>query len=101
MMRSSEIAKIDLPQIIMMRTLNFEINWADYNVLMSKPIRIERDNYSRTRRYERTHARTPNQNQKLNGRNIRTALLHRSVREIPFGIDKMNGSHAQRTHKSK
>ncbi len=45
----------------------------------------------------RTHARTPNEKEKFNGRKIHTTLLYRSVREIPFGIDKNNGSHAQRT----
>jgi len=38
---------------------------------------------------------TPNQKEKLNGRVIRTTVLSRMVREIPFGIDKTDGSHAQ------
>ena len=52
----------------------------------------------------RTHARTramENQKEKLNWRRIRNTLLYRSGCEIPFGIDKTDGSHAQRTPKSK
>jgi hypothetical protein len=60
-------------------------------------IRIKHDNYShgrtRARTRARTHARAPNQEQ-LNGRKIRTTLLYRFVRKIPFGIDKKDVSHA-------
>jgi hypothetical protein len=37
--------------------------------------------------HARTRARTPNQKENLIGRNIRTTILYRSGREIPFGID--------------
>jgi hypothetical protein len=40
---------------------------------------------------------TPNLNEKLDGRVIRTTVISRTVREIPFGIDKTDGSHAQLT----
>ena len=50
----------------------------------------------------RTHARKPNNKEKLNGRKIPITLLYRSVlREIPFGIDKTYASHAQRNRESK
>ena len=45
----------------------------------------------------RKEANTPNQKEKLDGRKIRTTAVWRTVREIPFGIDKTDGSHAQRT----
>ena len=48
-----------------------------------------------------TDAGTPNQKEQLNGLKIRITLLYRSVREIPFEIDKTDGPHAQRTRKSK
>ena len=91
--------------------LYFERNKVDnYEFVSKNIIRIEHDNYSCTlRSYARTHARTrarrPNQKKKLHGRKIRRTLLYRSVREIvygtvPFGIDKTDGSHAQRTRKS-
>ena len=52
--------------------------------------------------FVRTDARpTRNQKEKLNGRVICTTVVSRTVREIPFGIDKTDGSHAQRTRKSK
>ncbi len=35
--------------------------------------------------------------EKLDGRVIRTTVVWRTVREIPFGIDKTDGSHAQLT----
>jgi hypothetical protein len=34
------------------------------------------------------HDETENKKEKFNGRKIRTTLPNRSVREIPFGIDK-------------
>ena len=40
---------------------------------------------------------TRNQKEKLDGRKIRTTAVSRTVREIPFGIDKTDGSHAQLT----
>ncbi len=40
---------------------------------------------------------TRNQKEKLDGRMIRTTVVWRSVREILFGIDKTDGSHAQLT----
>ncbi len=40
---------------------------------------------------------TRNQKEKLDGRVIRTTAVSRKVREIPFGIDKTDGSHAQLT----
>ncbi len=45
----------------------------------------------------RKDAKTPNQKEKLGGRVIRTTVVSRTVGEIPFGIDKTNGSHAQLT----
>ena len=45
----------------------------------------------------RADVNTPNQKEKLNGRVIRTTVVWRTVREIPFGIDKTDGSHAQVT----
>ncbi len=44
---------------------------------------------------------TPNQKEKLDGCKIRTTAVSRTVREIPFGIDKTDGSHAQLTRKEK
>ena len=46
---------------------------------------------------DRTYANTPNQKEKLDGRVIRITVVSRTVREIPFGIDKTDGSHAQLT----
>ena len=48
---------------------------------------------------DRTQGRstTPNQKKKLDGRMIRTTVVSRTVREIPFVIDKTDGSHAQLT----
>ncbi len=40
---------------------------------------------------------TRNQKDKLDGRVIHTTAVSRTVREIPFGIDKTGGSHAQLT----
>ncbi len=40
---------------------------------------------------------TRNQKEKLDGRKIRTTAVSRTLREIPFGIDKTDGSHAQLT----
>ena len=40
---------------------------------------------------------TPNQKEKLDGRVIRTTVVSRTLREILFGIDKTDGSHAQLT----
>ena len=40
---------------------------------------------------------TTNQKEKLDGRKIRTMAIWRYIREIPFGIDKTDGSHAQLT----
>jgi hypothetical protein len=40
---------------------------------------------------------TTNQKEKLDGRKIRTTAVSRTIREIPFGIDKTDGSHAQLT----
>ncbi len=47
----------------------------------------------------RTHGReaTTNQKEKLDGRKIRTTVVSRTIREISFGIDKTDGSHAQLT----
>ncbi len=45
----------------------------------------------------RTEVNTPNQKEKLDGRMIRTTVVWRTVREILFGIDKTDGSHAQLT----
>ena len=45
----------------------------------------------------RKDAETPNQKEKLGGRVIRTTVVSRTVSEIPFGIDKTDGSHAQLT----
>ena len=45
----------------------------------------------------RADAESPNQKEKLDGRKIRTTAVSRTVREIPFGIDKTDGSHAQLT----
>ena len=45
----------------------------------------------------RKYAESPNQKEKLDGRKIRTTAVSRTVREIPFGIDKTDGSHAQLT----
>ena len=64
---------------------------------MSNELRIQHGNYSRARRpYARREA-TRNQKEKLDGRKIRTTAVSRTVREIPFGIDKTDGSHAQLT----
>ena len=48
---------------------------------------------------DRTQGReaTRNQKEKLDGRKIRTTAVSRTVREIPFGIDKTDGSHTQLT----
>jgi hypothetical protein len=46
-------------------------------------------------RIARKDAPIPNQKEKLDGRKIRTTAVSRIVREIPFGIDKTDGSHAQ------
>ena len=40
---------------------------------------------------------TRNQKEKLDGRNIRSTVVSRIVREMPFGIDKTYGSHAHLT----
>ncbi len=40
---------------------------------------------------------TTNQKEKLDGRKIRITAVSRTIREIPFGIDKTDGSHAQLT----
>ena len=40
--------------------------------------------------HARSHARASSSKEKLNGRNIRTTLLYRSVREIRFGIDEIH-----------
>ena len=50
-------------------------------------------------RADRTHGHSPtkNQKEKLDGRMIRTTVVSRTVREIPFGTDKIDGSHAQLT----
>ena len=45
----------------------------------------------------RADTELPNQKEKLDGRAIRTTVVTRTVREIPFGIDKTDGSHAQLT----
>ena len=45
----------------------------------------------------RKYVNTPNQKEKLDGRMICTTVVWRTVREIPFGIDKTDGSHAQLT----
>ena len=45
----------------------------------------------------RADADTPNQKEKLDGRVIRTTVVSRTLCEIPFGIDKTDGSHAQQT----
>ena len=55
---------------------------------------------ARARARAHTHA-IENQKEKLNRLKILTTLIYRSVREIPFGIDKPDGSHAQRTRKIK
>jgi hypothetical protein len=39
----------------------------------------------------------PNQKEKLDGRKICTTAVSRTVSEIPFGIDKTDGSHVQLT----
>ena len=43
----------------------------------------------------RADADTPNQKEKLEGRVICTTVVSRTVSEMPFGIDKTDGSHAQ------
>ncbi len=48
-------------------------------------------------RIGRENAESPNQKEKLDGRKIRTTAISRTVSEIPFGIDKTDGSHAQLT----
>ena len=45
----------------------------------------------------RTDTEFPNQKDKLDGNVIRTTVISRTVHEIPFGIDKTDGSHAQLT----
>jgi hypothetical protein len=65
--------------------------------LMSKCFRIDYENCLRGQKKQtRTHVAntTPNQNEKLDGRMIRTTVVSRTVRELPFGIDKTEGSHA-------
>ena len=57
---------------------------------------IERKLLTRTQ-IGRKDTDTPNQKEKLAGRVIRTTVVSRTVREIPFGIDKIDGSHAQVT----
>ena len=43
----------------------------------------------------RTYANTPNQKEKLDGRVISNMVVSRTVREITFGIDKIECPHAQ------
>ncbi len=52
-----------------------------------------------TKKRDRSHGgeATTNQKETLDGRKIRTTAVSRTVREIPFGIDKLDGSHAQLT----
>ncbi len=66
---------------------------------MSKCFRIEFENYLRGQKTDRAHGHSPtlNQKEKLNGRKVRTAVVSRKVSEIPFGIDKKDGSHAHLT----
>ena len=45
----------------------------------------------------RADVNTPNQKENMNGRVIRVTVVWRYVREIPFGIDKTDGSHANLT----
>ncbi len=46
-------------------------------------------------RIVRTDTESPNQKEKLDGRKVRTTAVSLIVREIPFGIDETDGSHAQ------
>ena len=88
--------------------LFFEINWADYYGFVSKhkeetAITTHATAGTDARTRARTHARTPNKKDKLNGRKIRTTFLYRtvryrSVREIPFGIDKTDGSQTRKSN---
>ena len=63
--------------------------------MLSKCFRIEYENYLRGQKTDTPP--TPNQKEKLDGRKIRSTVVSRTVREIPFGIDKIYGSHAQIT----
>ena len=45
----------------------------------------------------REDTESPNKKEKQDGRKIRTTVVSRTVREMPFGIDKTDGSHAQLT----
>ncbi len=65
--------------------------------MMSKSFRIEYENYLRGPKTDTDAPPTRNQKEKLDGRKIRTTFVSRTVREIPFGIDKTDGSHAQLT----
>ncbi len=48
-------------------------------------------------RIGRADADTANQKEKLDGRVICATVLSRTLREMPFGIDKTDGSHAHLT----
>ena len=45
----------------------------------------------------REDTESPNHKEKQDGRKIHTTAVSRTVSEIPFGIEKKNGSHAQLT----
>ncbi len=49
------------------------------------------------KKHSRTQVReqAPNQKDILHGRKIRNTVVWRTVREIPFGIEKTDGSRAQ------
>jgi hypothetical protein len=61
----------------------FERNWADYYGFVSKNIKIDNDNHSRTRTHGRTRAQ--NQKEKANGPKIRTTLI---LNTIPLRIKR-------------
>ena len=65
--------------------------------MMSKCFRIEYENYLRGQETDTDAPPTRDQKKKPDGRKTRTTVVSRTVREIPFGIDKKDDSHAQLT----
>ena len=62
-------------------------------------LRIDIETIQNTERKLLTHTHivrkdteSPNRKEKLDGRIIRTTVVSRTVREIPIGIDKIDGS---------
>ena len=82
------------------RTSIVYVLWKKVDVLLRIDVEmiqnIERKLLTHTR-ILRTYVNTPNQKERLDGRKILTTVVWRTVRKIPFGIDKTDGPHAQLT----